>query len=67
MSGKSGLASGKCQGILFCQVCMNPASDFKDAAGKPVVGILAFISMIHEIYSAHKCENANNCLDFNIY
>ena len=25
MSGKFGLASGKCQGILFCPVCMNPA------------------------------------------
>ena len=25
MSGKFELASGKCQGILFCQVCMNPA------------------------------------------
>ena len=24
MSGKFGLASGKCQGILFCPVCMNP-------------------------------------------
>ena len=24
MSGKFGLVSGKCQGILFCQVCMNP-------------------------------------------
>ena len=24
MSGKFGLESGKCQGILFCQVCMNP-------------------------------------------
>ena len=24
MSGKFGLPSGKCQGILFCQVCMNP-------------------------------------------
>ena len=24
MSGKFGLASGKCQGIFFCPVCMNP-------------------------------------------
>ena len=24
MSGKFELASGKCQGILFCSVCMNP-------------------------------------------
>ena len=26
MSGKFVLASGKCQGILFCPVCMNPVN-----------------------------------------
>ena len=36
MSGKFGLASGKCQGILFCQVCMNPACPLKEYAIKNI-------------------------------
>ena len=60
MSGKFRLVSGKCQGILFCQVCMNPENfNLLIHVKMPtIVGILTFISMINGL----KARNFFICL-----
>ena len=56
MSGKFRLVSGKCQGILFCQVCMNPDSVTalnSESNGSPLqLLVRRFSRFVYSLYPA---------------